>query len=175
MLQGRTLIPVAFRWDGEHMVPLPRFIKECNKEFAVGEVYNLETIQERSPASHASYFAYVTEVWRNLPEDLAKRFPTADKLRKWSLIKTGFANEQSMVCQTITDATRFAMLLERTNEDSVIVHKGNVIKIYTARSQSTRSMKKAEFQQSSDAVRMLLAEMIGTTTGAISSNAGQAA
>lgn len=157
------------------MVPLPRFAKECDKEFVVGEIYHLETVQERSPASHAAYFAYVTEAWRNLPEDLALRFPTANKLRKWCLIKCGYANEQSIVCQTITDAMRFAMFLERVNEDSVIVKKGNVIKIYTAKSQSMRSMKKAEFQQSGDAVRILLAEMIGTTAAALSSNAGQAA
>ena len=170
-----SYISVAFTWDGEAMRPNPRFVGTCNKQYVVGEEYRLDVIEERSAASHSHFFAAVNEAWKNLPHDIAPRFPTADKLRRWCLIKAGFANEQSLVCQTVTDAARFASMIGRMNDDAIIVTKGPVVKVYTAKSQSLRSMDKAEFQRSKEATLALLAEMIGTSAKELSDNAGRAA
>ena len=170
-----TFVPVEYEWDGEAMKPLPRFAKTCDKQFVVGERYNLEVIEERSGATHRHYFACLHDAWLNLPHDLAERFPTSERLRRWALIKTGFANEQSMVCETVVDAARFASMLGRMNDDAVIVTKGRTIKVYTAKSQSMRSMDKVEFQKSKIAVLDLVAEMIGTSATELEAHGGQAA
>ncbi len=170
------MAPVLFMWteDGV-MKPQDRFSHLCDRQFVVGETYRMVVEEERSMASHRQYFAEVNEAWKNLPEHLAPLFPTADKLRKWCLIKCGYATEQSMVCRSMVDAARFATMMGRMNEDSTVVRKGNVIKLYTAKSQSVRHMDKAEFQRSKQDVLDLLASMIGTTTEELSKNAGQAA
>jgi hypothetical protein len=169
------IIPVQYRWDGEYMVPLPRFIKECNKDFVVGEVYRMEVVHERSSASHRQYFAAINEAFHNLPHHLASHFASSETLRKWCLIKTGWANTQSIVCKDLIDAARFADLLGRMTDDSVVVRKGNVIKIFTAKSQSVRAMNKDEFQRSKQDVLDLLATMIGTSAEELTDNAGKAA
>jgi hypothetical protein len=168
--------PVEFEWtDDGTMRPLPRFAKTCDKQFVVGERYNLEVIEERSSATHRHYFACVHDAWLNLPHEIAERFPNQERLRRWALIKTGFANEQSMVCETVVDAARFASMLGRMNEDAVVVCRGRTIKIFTAKSQSMRSMDKAEFAASKTAVLDLLAEMVGTSSAELQASAGQAA
>ena len=68
-----------------------------------------------------------------------------------------------------------AQLLGRMNEDSVVVVKGRVMKMYIAKSQSVRSMDKKEFQSSKQAVLDLLSEMIGTSRETLEANADRAA
>jgi hypothetical protein len=170
------ILPVTFIWtDDGVMKPIDRFAPRCVKQFTVGEHYRMVVDEERSAVSHSHYFASVTEAWKNLPEEYASRFPTSDKLRKWCLIKAGYATEQSMVCKSSTDVAKFAALLGRMSEDSIVVQNGNVIKVYTAESQSSRSMNKERFQQSKTAVLDLLASMIGTSVEDLKANAGQAA
>jgi hypothetical protein len=170
-----SIIPIEFFWNGEAMVPIDRFIPVAERQYTKGEVYRLAVEEERSAISHRHYFASVNEAWKNLPHDIAPLFPTAEKLRKWALIKTGYATEQAMVVDTEIDAARMANLLGRMNEDSVVVAKGRVMKMYTAKSQSTRSMDKKEFQTSKTAVLDLLSEMIGTSRETLEANAGKAA
>lgn len=168
--------PVAFTWteDGV-MKPLDRFMPLADKQFVVGETYRMVVEAERSAVSHSHYFACLHEAWTQLPENIAPLFPTSEKLRRWALIKTGFANEQSMVCDTEMDTARMAQFLGQLNDDSVVVRKGRVLKIYTAKSQSARSMNKDEFQRSKQSVLDLLASMIGTSAAELASNAGKAA
>jgi hypothetical protein len=166
-------IPVLYRWDGDAMVPLDRFKKYCDKQFVVGEVYPLITEYDRSTASHRHYFAVVNGVWQTLPPALTALFPTSERLRKWCLIKCGYANEQAIVCETMKDANNFAALITTTMEDCVVVQSGRTLKVFTAQSQSTRSMDKVKFQESKDAVFGVLAEMLGVTVEQMLANTGQ--
>jgi hypothetical protein len=158
------MIPILYEWSGDFMKPLLRFQRRCNEQFVVGQVYRLVEEEERSHASHAHYFACITEAWRTLPEDIADRFPTAESLRKWALIKTGFADVRSTVYETANDAKMAATLLGLYNEHAVIIAKGCVVSVYVAKSQSTRAMDKATFQASKTAVLGLVASMIGVTS-----------
>lgn len=168
--------PVVFTWtDDGVMKPLHHFTRTCDQQFAVGEEYRLVVESERSMASHKRYFACLNEAWRNLPHSVAPHFPSAEKLRKWVLIKCNYANAQRMVCETAVDAARVAQLIGRMNDDSIVVRTRNVITIYTAKSQSVRSMNKQEFLESSNAVLDYVAAMISTSRADLEANADQAA
>lgn len=170
-----SIIPIEFYWDGKAMVPTDRFIPIAGRQYTQGEVYRMAVEEERSGVSHRHYFASVHEAWKNLPHDLAELFPTSEKLRKWVLIKCGYANAQAMVCDTELDAARIAGMLGRMNEDSVVISKGRVMKMYTAKSQSVRSMDKNEFQASKTAVLDYISGMIGVSRETLEENAGKAA
>jgi len=167
------MIPVQFEWTGDFMVPLLRFHRRCNEQYVVGQVYRLVEEEERSHASHAHYFACITEAWRTLPEDIADRFPTAESLRKWCLIKCSFCDVRSTVYETANDAKKAATLLGLYNEHAVIIAKGCVVSVYVAKSQSTRAMDKTTFQASKTAVLDLVASMIGVTSAELAKQVPQ--
>jgi hypothetical protein len=169
------MIPIIFEWDGESMVPLTRFNKRCNDQFVVGERYTLVVSEDRSAVSHRHFFATVTEAWHNLPEDLAERFPTSDHLRKYALIRAGFRDERSFACHSGEEARRLASFIKPMDDFAVVTVSESLVCVYTAKSQSLKSMGKKDFQASKDAVLRILSELIGTDATTLRDNVGKAA
>jgi hypothetical protein len=154
-----ALAPLRFQWDGDAMIPLnPR---AADRQYVVGEVYNLEHREERSSASHAHYFAMLNECWQNLPDDLAERFPTSEHLRKYALIRTGYRDERSHVCSSKAEALRFAAFVRPMDDYAIVVPSESVVTVYTAKSQSVRAMGKKEFGESKTKVLDFCANLIG--------------
>lgn len=170
-----TPAPLPCIWDGEHFTPArPSLAKLADQHFVVGETYPLEVREDRSGPSHRHFFAAVNEAWENLPEDIAERFPTADHLRKYALIKAGYRDERSIVCASKAEAQRLAAFVKPMDGFAVVVTQENMVIVFTAKSQSVRAMGKVEFQKSKDAVLDVLAAMIGTSTAQLQ-RAGEAA
>jgi hypothetical protein len=134
-----------------------------------------ENWDEKTENFRRAYFAMVREAWRNLPERIADRFPDHGRLRKWALIKAGYANEQDLVCESVADALRFTNYLTKVQPHSVVTCKANVIKIWTAKSQRRGAMNPEEFKDSANAVLDLLSEIIGIKVRELRRNAGKAA
>lgn len=153
---------LPFRWNGDAMVPLPGFQKRCDAVFVYGEVYNLDAIEQRSARSHAHFFASVNEAWQNLPENLVEQFPTSEHLRKWCLIRAGYAEHRNIVAASKAEAQRIAAFVKPMDSYAVVTARESVVTVYTAESQSMKAMGKQRFQESKDAVLSLLAAMIGT-------------
>lgn len=153
--------PVPFTWNGDVMTPPGRFLRLCDKQFAVGETYPLVVHEDRSTNSHNHFFAAVHEAWKNLPERLTQRYPTSEHLRKWALIKAGYADERSIACTTAEEALRVAAFLKPMDDYAIVVVADATIKVFTAKSQSARAMDKATFQESKQSVLDIVAEMIG--------------
>jgi hypothetical protein len=151
--------PIACRWDGEAFRPLPRLARLADEHYAIGEVYHLVVEKERSPKSHRHYFAMIKEAWENLPED-ELRFPTSEHLRKWALIRAGFCDHKQIVCATKAEAVRWTPVLAAADTYAVVVPRGPVVTVYTAKSQSVKAMGAADFQASKDAVLGICAELI---------------
>jgi len=170
-----STVPIPFQWDGEAMVPAASYRRRCDREFVVGAYYHLVQHEERSAASHAHYFASVAEAWRNLPEALAERFPSPEHLRKYALIKAGYADERSIVCASKAEAQRVAAFIKPLDSYAIVTASEAVVKVYTPQSQSMKAMGKAAFQASKDAVLNILGEMIGATSDQIQRNAREAA
>lgn len=157
------LAPIPFRWDGESMVPLPRFGKECDQRFVIGEVYRLGEIEERSLASHNHEFAWLKEAWLNLPEHLAELYPTPEHLRKRALIDAGYYHETIVDAGTNAAALRVAAAFRAREEFAVVVVRGPLVAIREAKSQSRRAMKKQEFQESKTAIMDVVAGLLGVS------------
>lgn len=153
--------PILFRWSGEAMVPLPRFHNAVNAEFVVGEVYPLVVEAQRSTASHNHFFAAVADLWANLPETIAHRWPTPEHLRKFALVQTGFRDERTHVCASKAEAQRLRAFAAPLDEYAVVVvHEATVV-VMTAKSQSRKAMGAADFQRSKTAVLDYVSDLIG--------------
>lgn len=170
-----TPAPLTYFWDGEAMAPLLRFKKIADKQFVVGEQYTLVVNEERSSASHKHYFAAITEAWRNLPENIAEEFPTAEHLRKYALIKAGFADKRSMFGANKAEAVRIAAFVKPIDPYALVTVSDCMVTVYTAQSQSMKAMGKKVFQGSKDAVLEICAAMVGVTKDSLSHEAGKAA
>ena len=150
-------------WNGESFTPLPRFRRQCDAEFVVGERYRLTTMEERSEKSHRAFFAAVNEGWSNLPENVGDQFPTSEHLRKFALIRCGFADERQIVCSSGAEALRLAAFIKPMDTYAVVQTRGPVVTVWTAKSQSMRAMGKQDFQRSQEAVRDFISSMIGVS------------
>lgn len=167
-----TIPPMYFQWQGDGFTPCRGFQKRCDEHLVVGERYRLEVREERSVNSHRHFFASVTEAWRNLPEHLAEQIDSPEKLRKWALIKCGYYDKRQIVCESASQAEKFAAFVRPMDEYAVVTVRDTVVTVYTAQSQSMRAMNKERFQQSKTAVLDLLSGMIGVTREQLQNEGG---
>lgn len=167
--------PIVARWDGEAFWPIGRCAKECDAERVVGQTYKLVDQEDRSAASHAHYFAAIAECWANLPEHYAERFQNPEALRKFALIKTGFATQRQYVSGSRAEAERFLKFYQGAEEYQLATISGNVVTVWRAESQSYRSMGKRRFHESKDAVLSFISSLIGVAPEQLQQEAGKAA
>lgn len=165
--------PLAFRWTGKAMQP--HILRLAERAFTVGESYLLVEHQERSATSHNHYFAAVHEAWKNLPENLAGRFPTSDHLRKRALVDAGYCDEEVIDCHSKEVAATVAATIRKHDDFAVIFIRGDLVIVRTAKSQKASAMDKKTFQESKQAVLDIVAEMIGVDPKTLSAEAGKAA
>jgi hypothetical protein len=159
--------------DGAFVPDGARLASYCDEIFGEGEIVTFERHEERSVASHNHYHACVQEAWNNLPEG-DERFPTPEALRKWALIRAGYCTENTVACDSEEQAQTIAAFMGNS-EGTIIVVRGNVVKKYTAKSQSMKAMNKDEFQRSKVDVLDTIAELIAVKRKRLEENAGRAA
>jgi len=157
------------------MVPLPRFHRLFDEQFAISEEYALVPLEERSLASHNNYFAQLHEGYLNLAEEYAQEFDSEEHLRHWCLCKVGFCTQTRYVMNSADDARTLRAALKAENKSTIIAVHGNVATVYTPFSQSMPAMKKQEFEDSKRAVLDLVASMARTTPAELKKNAGRSA
>jgi hypothetical protein len=165
-----------FQWRSGTFVPTtPCFVKKCNDTFEDGRRYVFVEHRDRSAASHSHYFACLTEAWANLPEEFAVEFPTVEHLRKYALIKAGYFIKEEVVLSTAEDARRVAAFCDNRDDYRICIVNGNVLSRYTAKSQSMKEMGRKPFEESKQAVLVIVADMCGIDLVTLTSNAGRAA
>jgi hypothetical protein len=162
-----------FMWRDGVFVPENRIAAYCDEQFGEGEIVTFERHEERSIATHNHYFACIQTAWDNLP-NAEERFPTPESLRHWALIRSGHCTENSIACDTPEQAQVVAGFMGNS-EGTIIVVRENIIKKYTAKSQSMQAMNKEEFQRSKVDVLDTIAELIAVTRKRLEQNAGAAA
>lgn len=160
-----TAPPVPFLWDGEVMKPLQP--KRADAFYTVGERYIMVPVCQRSDATHKHEFAWLREAWMNLPDDLAERFPTAEHLRKWALIRAGYSDSHTITCHNKAEALRVAAFIRPIDEFAVVITNEATVTRYTAKSQSRRAMGAKEFQDSKTKIMEVVARMLGVEPGAL--------
>ena len=152
--------PIIFDWTGTAMVPRRPFMRDADARFVIGEGYMLEPVELRSAASHRHYFAVVNDAWASLPNELLVRFPSPDHLRKWALIKAGFCDMRHITCASKAEALRVGEFVRPCDSYALVTVKDAVVTIYTAHSQSNRSMDKKTFAASKEAVLRVVGDLL---------------
>lgn len=161
-------MPIKFRWDGEAMIPDGKYWgRQADEQFVVGERYRMVEENERSSASHAHEFAFLTEAWNSLPDELLAQYPNSEVLRKHGLISKGFCTMVQHVCATKAEAERLAVILKPYDQYAIVVARGNVVTVYTAVSQSRKAMGAAQFQQSKSALMEFVGDLLGVDPSTI--------
>lgn len=153
--------PIIARWSGEAFEPLPHFTRRCNSTLVIGEVYRMAIEEERSIQSHRHYFAALHEGWMNLPEHQAERFETSEKLRKYALIKCGYADQRQIVCASKAEALRLRAFIAPMDDYAIVTANESVVTVFTAQSQSKKAMGGRVFQESKQRVLDYVAGLIG--------------
>lgn len=170
--------PVLLQWNGEAFQPANRhWASQCDKRFVVGEFYTLAEHNDRSMNTHRHYFASVAEAWKNLPEHFSGLpfAESAEHLRAYALIRTGYCDAHTIVCSSKAEASRMAAFIRPIDGFSIVDVKEATVTRYVAKSQSMKAMDKQEFQQSKVAVLDFLDDLIGVARGTTHRNAGSAA
>ena len=160
-----SALPIVTRWDGEAFRPIGRSQRECDDTRIVGEVYRLADVHDaRSRASHNHFFAVVAEIWATLPDDLAERFQSQEALRKFALIKCGYATQIQQVGQSHAEAKRMAALAALVADEYVLCAVDrNVVTIWKAKSMQELHMGRREFQEVKDKVFGFLSDLVGAS------------
>jgi len=131
---------------------LPLNPRAAEQVFQIGHVYRLEPWMDRSPASVAHYFASINDAFNNLPAPHAPRFGSPEALRKYALIQCGYRDERSIVCRSKAEARRVAAFVQPFDDYAIVSVQEAMVVVWTARSQSRRTMDRATFQRSKDDV-----------------------
>jgi hypothetical protein len=155
--------PLPFKWNGAAFVPLSAH--RADHYLKPGEKYILVEHHERSSASHGHEFAWLTEAWMSLSERDQERWQTSESLRKWALIKSGFAHSHTIVCASKAEARRVAAFIKPIDEHAVVTIVGTVVTRYTAMSQSKRAMGAKIFQESKTKIMEVVSEILGIEPG----------
>lgn len=170
-MASKRPIPLRCTWTGTAFEPFGRALAYCQEEFGQGEVLVLERREERSEPNHRHYFAALHEAWMNLPESATDQFPTVEHLRAFALIRAGYADHNTIKCASTEEAIALAVFVRKGLPLSISSIEGDMVTIWTAKSQSRRSMKKAEFQASKEAVLDYVASLVDVTPRQLEKNA----
>lgn len=168
-MTGPAPIPFVWREAEGGFFPLSGHRKRASDAYGDGEVVNLAPYEPRSKKSHDHFFAVLSEAWANLPEHLAKHFPTDDSLRHYALCKAGFCDVETFVASSKAEAPRFAAFLQAGARPGVqvTIDGARIIRL-TPHSQSQAAMGNARFKESKDAVLEIVADMIGVSQDELS-------
>ena len=155
------------QWDGDAFVPLKHMKRFADEDLVVGKIYDVEANLPRSMASHNHFFARIEELWNNLPEGMELEYPSPEHLRKRMLIECGWHDKRDFVCASEDSALQLATFLHSLDEYSVIVVRGQVVRMWTAKSQKMSKQDRKEFQQTKTAVLDKIEKLIGIEPQAI--------
>lgn len=135
----------------------------------------VEDQRARTEASNRHFFACVKKGYDNLPEGWAKLIKSSEQLRKFALIKAGYADVRTIALPTEEAANQVAAVVRSVDPFSVVSVHETMVTAASAKSQSAQAMDRDEFRASKDAVLEVIASMVGVSVDELSSNAGAAA
>ena len=163
--------PIVYEWtDDGHMVPLPFFRKRCDEHFVVGEHYRLDPRASDDTQTRNHQFAVIRDAWLNLPEHLAAIYPSPEHLRKRALIEAGFYHEEIIDTGSKAGALRVTSYVRHKDDFALVIVRGPLVVIRTAKSQSRAAMDKAELQKSKTAILDIIAQLVGTDASTLAAN-----
>lgn len=169
--------PIRLRYegDGNFRVMSNYWAARADKDFVVGELYEMVEHLERSANSHRHFFATVNDAWKTLPDELLESYPSADHLRKKALVWKGWRDERTIACTSKAEAERISAFVKPMDDFAVVTVRESVIRVWTAKSQKVKAMGAKDFQQSKQDVLDYIDDLLGVERGATASNSARAA
>jgi len=156
---GNKMATIRVIWDGRVFIPFGRSLPACEK-LEKGEPYNMQLEADWSVESHNHFFARLTELYDNLPENIAACFRNIDHFRAWCLIREGFCTEICQIEPSPALAQHAAKIIGKVSPYCVVHVDGSIVRVWTAKSQArSGGMSKKEFERSKQAV-LELAEFL---------------
>jgi hypothetical protein len=163
--------PILFIWNGEAMEPIANFAKIADQRFVIGQVYRLEQVEIRDPASHRHYFACIHTAFLNARERDAGRWRTSEDMRLWALTHTRFRETHTYEAKSEAEAQRVAKDYSKEDQYCRVEVLGRTVLRHRPMSQSYASMTQREFKESKRAVLSKLAEEIDVPLEELEANA----
>lgn len=164
--------PVQFQWNGEAMAPASKFwARKADEEYVVGENYKMVEHHDRSSNSHRHFFATVADAHGNLPDELLEQYPSPEHLRKRALVFKGYRDERTIVCASLAEAQRVAAFIKPMDDFAVVTVRDAVVRVWTAKSQSTKAMGAKDFQRSKQDVLDFIDDLLGVERGSSAAEA----
>ena len=161
--------PLAFRFDGEDMVPLSRAMARAR--FETGRVYVLEASDQRSWQAEKHYQACLQKGWGTLPEHWREKFANPEQMREYVLIREGFSNCRLIALTCPEQASAVAAHAQAIAPMALVVISDDVVAVHTAKSQDRATMGAEEWVRSKRLVLEWVAAAIGVTVDQLSANA----
>lgn len=168
--------PLACRYNGDGFDVLPRFRKQADEQYVVGQVYILDPIDEHQSGRDKAFHASFREIWKNLPENSPYAKLKCDDFRRFCLIKTDFYVETIVTMQTEKDAKSIVPVMQDCGEFCIVNVTDAVVTRWKAKSQKIRGpMDKEERKESYRAVLDFASALIKSTPEEVERNAGNSA
>ena len=157
------------QWDGEGFF-LPTVSKmKCKETLKPGETVALEIKRPRHLAMHRRFMAMVTDYHDNLPESLANApfAASPDHLRKYALIRCGFADTITHTAKSEAEARRVEETFQSMRGDTfaLVYRQGLIVYRSVALSQAFAKMNQKQFRESSERIEEFLATLVGGKRG----------
>ncbi len=153
--------PLTYLGNGRFETTSKYHVDRLAQLYGQGEVITVEEVQDRSPKSHAHYFAVIAEAWQNLPENLADDYPNPETLRKRALIRTGFCSMTEVLCASNAEATKAAAAFSAADPYCLCEIADRALRIWRADSQSVKAMGAKRFAESKEKVFHWISNLIG--------------
>lgn len=150
-------------WDGTGFIPARRHEKACAAELVIGASYVIESRKPASEKARRFFHAQLADLWRNLPEEMAERWPSVEAFRKAGLIACGYCHKTEAVCATNQQAQALAASYARLDDYVVVEIRDRVICVWTARSQRRSAMGSDERKAANGAVLDWAAAQVGVS------------
>ena len=149
---------IRARHHGGALVPVGQTLR-----LDEGETVFITVERLRSDATHRHEVAWLRDAWGSLPDALRGEpyAKSPEHLRKYALIQCGFADCRDVVVEDELTARRVAAFIRPiTDEYALVAVSGNVVRVYTAQSQSRRAMGSKRFQESKTAIMDWIAGLL---------------
>jgi hypothetical protein len=96
------------------------------------------------------FFAILRDIHGNLNDDLRRRFPSSETLRKHALVAAGWCDVMTVLAGSKSAAPGIAAAFQVKDRYCIIDIRGEVLTIYTARSMMRPALLKHQFLEISE-------------------------
>ena len=160
---------ITATWNGERFVLPPISRMKCKETLQPNEAVVLEVKRPRHLAMHRRFMAMVADYHSNLPEHLADApfAASPDHLRKYALIRCGFADTTTHTAKSEAEALRVEETFQSMRGDTfaLVYRQGLIVCRSVALSQAFAAMNQKSFKQSSEHIEEFLATLVGGKRG----------